>query len=89
MDFETLESAKKALTASLFKNQGGGGGIFINVEDRRIRIYVDLKRPREERPPPRNNRGTPNQNFDRGSFRGGNKPRGRGRGTPAASGKVM
>lgn len=88
VDFEEIESAKKAMIASLPYNQGGGGGIFVDGlgTERPLRIVVEVKKERGDRPPPRNQRGAaPNQSYDRGGYRGA----GRGRGRGISSGKAM
>ncbi|KAI5122099.1 hypothetical protein M0805_002221 [Coniferiporia weirii] len=81
VEYEELESAKRAIVASLPVSQGGEGGIRVDVgQENQLRIIIETKKERGERPPPRNPRGgTPGQGGDRGGFRG----RGRGRGIPA------
>ena len=89
VEYEDIESAKKAMLASLPTHQGGGGGIAVTPPgvDRPLKIIVEVKKERGDRPPPRNFRGgAPNQGYERSNFRGGAN-RGRGRGIP--SGKAM
>lgn len=78
LEFQSVESARRAIRASLPTNLGGEGGIRIGEDtdaERAPRITVEMRKERGERPmssrPPRT--GGPEQ---RGSFRG----RGRGRG---------
>lgn len=78
LEFQTVESARRAIRASLPVNLGGEGGIRIGEDtdaERAPRITVEMRKERADRPmsgrPPRT--GGPEQ---RGSFRG----RGRGRG---------
>ncbi|KAJ2919801.1 hypothetical protein MD484_g553, partial [Candolleomyces efflorescens] len=83
VEFQAVESAKRAIIASLNQNLGGEGGVFIDVGgDAPIRIFIETKKERGDRPPPSNRgRGGPPVNTDgRGTpFRGG---RGGGRGGP-------
>ncbi|QRV76581.1 nuclear transport factor 2 [Ceratobasidium sp. AG-Ba] len=85
LEFQTVESARRAILASLPTNQGGEGGIRIGEDtpnERAPRITVEMRKDRADRPasgrPPRTG-GGPEQ---RGSFRG----RGRGRGDGARGG---
>ncbi|KAF8889645.1 hypothetical protein BD779DRAFT_1671759 [Infundibulicybe gibba] len=52
LDFTTLDAAKKAITASLPQNMGGEGGIWIEVggEPSPVRISVETKREKGDRP---------------------------------------
>ncbi|QRV91420.1 nuclear transport factor 2 [Ceratobasidium sp. AG-Ba] len=79
LEFQTVESARRAILASLPTNQGGEGGIRIGEDtpnERAPRITVEMRKERADRPasgrPPRTGGGPE----PRGSFRG----RGRGRG---------
>ena len=75
-EYTTLDSARRAIAASLPPHQGGEGGIRIGDEANAHRIYIDVRKERGERPAPR-----PPMNGDRGrgGFRGrGGPPRGRG-----------
>jgi hypothetical protein len=80
-----VDSAKRAIIASMNQSHGGEGGVFIEVggDAAPIRIFIETKKERGDRPPPSNRgRGGPPVNTDgRGgpSFRGG---RGGGRGGP-------
>jgi len=78
LEFQSVDSARRAILASLPNNLGGEGGIRIGDDtttERAPRITVEMRKERGDRPmpgrPPRT--GGPEQ---RGSFRG----RGRGRG---------
>lgn len=80
VEFEEVESARRAMVASLNTNQGGDGGILFRTEGGdSLRLFVETKKERGDRPPTRGRGGMPPQG-DRGSFRG----RGRGRGGPSA-----
>lgn len=82
LEFEKLESAKRAITASLSPAQGGQGGVRIDVEGGgNVRIFIETKKERGERPMSRPRGGGPGQGVNggsdgRGYRRGG--PRGRG-----------
>lgn len=95
VEYSTVDAARRAIIASLNHNQGGEGGVKVDCgpEHGKIRISVEVRKERGDRPPPRqhahsNSRGgQPNQtggggNNERGGFRG----RGRGRGPPPAVG---
>ncbi|KAF8306051.1 hypothetical protein DL93DRAFT_2232761 [Clavulina sp. PMI_390] len=86
LEFEKLDSAKKAIIASLPQHMGGEGGVRIaegadpavpNFSRDAPRIIIETRKERGDRPPPKPRGGAPNG--DRGSFRGGP---GRGRGAP-------
>ncbi|KAJ2936864.1 hypothetical protein H1R20_g230, partial [Candolleomyces eurysporus] len=85
VEFQTVESAKRAIIASLSTNQGGEGGVYVDAgEGGSIRVYIETKKERGDRPPPGNRgRGGPPVNTDGG--RGG-PFRGRGRGGPRGGG---
>ena len=87
LEFLNIDHAKRAIIASLPMNQGGEGGIRIETggEAGTVRIIVDTKKERGDRPPPRTRGGGPPNNEQRGNFRGG-RGGGRGRG-PAPQGK--
>lgn len=78
-EFHSLDNAKRAIIASLPVSQGGEGGLRIDVggEAGQIRIVVETKKERGDRPPPRPRGGAPGNGDARGGFRGG---RGGGRG---------
>lgn len=79
LEFTQLDAARRAIAASLQIAQGGEGGIRIDGGESNARIYVETRKERGERPPPR---GGPNNNErGRGGFRGRGGP-GRGRGGP-------
>lgn len=87
LEFQTVDSAKRAIVASLPVGQGGEGGININVggEAGNVRIVVETRKERGDRPPSRPRGGAPvNGGGDaRGGFRGRGAPGGgRGRGAP-------
>ncbi|KAI0918626.1 hypothetical protein AcW1_009532 [Taiwanofungus camphoratus] len=81
LEFVHLDSAKRAIIASLPASQGGEGGIRIDVEGGQARILVETRKEKSERAPPR---GPPVNGGDRrGGFRGRGGPGGgRGRGAP-------
>jgi hypothetical protein len=85
LEFNTVESAKKAIIASLPTSQGGEGGVRIDVGGGdSVRITVETRKERGERPISRpRGGGTPNGGESRGNFRGRGGP-GRGRGGPPA-----
>lgn len=81
LEFVSVDSARRAILASLPVNLGGEGGIRVGEDtatERAPRITVEMRKERADRPmsgrPPRTAGG---QEQPRGSFRGG---RGRGRG---------
>ena len=86
LEFEKVESAKRAITTSLPHGQGGQGGV--KIDDGNLRIFFETKKERSERPMSRPRGGGPGQgvnggNDGRGGYRGGNRG-GRGRGPPRA-----
>lgn len=96
MEFTSLDAAKKAIITSLPPGQGGEGGIRIDVGGAggevggQVRISVETKKERGDRPAPRPRGGAPPVNGGErggGNFRGrGGPERARGRGT-AVGGK--
>ncbi|KAH7887068.1 hypothetical protein F5I97DRAFT_1927330 [Phlebopus sp. FC_14] len=81
LEFHSLDAAKKAIIASLPQNQGGEGGIRIDVggEAGQVRIVVETRKERGERPQNRPRGGGHMNGEARGGFRGGRGgPRGRG-----------
>lgn len=89
LEFAHLDSAKRAIAASLSPAQGGEGGIRIDLDGGagQARILVETRKEKSERQPPR---GPPMNGGDsrRGSFRGRGGPGGgRGRGGPPPSQK--
>jgi len=87
LEFEKLESAKRAITASLSPPQGGQGGVRIETEGGgNVRIFIETKKERGERPVSRPRGGGPGQGVNgggdgRGPYRG-RGPGSRGRGGP-------
>lgn len=85
LEFTTVDSARRAIIASLPMSQGGEGGIRIteghdNPHSRDVpRITVETRKERGERPPPRPRTGPPGGEM-RGGFRGLPNNRGRGAG---------
>jgi hypothetical protein len=75
-EFSSVEVARRAIIASLTQAQGGEGGVFIEVEDTPpIRIYIETRKERGDRPPARPRGGAVN-----GEGRGGQGPYRGGRG---------
>lgn len=89
LEFLSLDAAKKAIITSLPQNQGGEGGVRIDVggEIGQVRIFVETRKERGERPPSRPRGGGPMNGEARGGFRGGRGGPGRGRGAPPIGGK--
>ncbi|KIJ38973.1 hypothetical protein M422DRAFT_33023 [Sphaerobolus stellatus SS14] len=89
LEFGTLDSARKAIIASLPQPAGGEGGIRIDVEGGgSIRVNVETRKERGDRPQTRR-QGGPGQGQDgrggaQGGFRGGAQ---RGRGAGRGQGK--
>lgn len=84
LEFASVESARRAILASLPVNQGGEGGIRIGEDtpnERAPRITVEMRKERGDRPASgaRGRTGGPEQ---RGSFRGRGGGRGRGESRP-------
>lgn len=87
LEFHQLESAKKAIITSLPPSQGGEGGVRIDVggEVGQVRISIETRKERGERPVSRPRGGAPPNGEPRGGgsgFRGGRAGRGRGTSTP-------
>lgn len=82
LEFLSLDAARKAMITSLPQNQGGEGGVRIDIggEVGQVRIFVETRKERGERPQSRP-RG-PLNGETRGGFRGGRGGPGRGRGAP-------
>ena len=84
LEFEKLESAKRAITTSLPLGQGGQGGVRIEIGGgENVRIFIETKKERGERPVSKSRGGGPGQGVNgggdgRGSYRGRGPPRGRG-----------
>jgi len=88
IEFDKVDAARRAIAASLPPNQGGEGGIRVDVgEAGHIRINVETRKDRAERTVPgqRTGRGAGEQQ-QRGGFRGrGGAGGGRGRGAAPVS----
>jgi len=89
IEFEKVDSARRAIAASLLPNQGGEGGIRVDVgEATPAKINVETRKDRAERPNPRQRTGPTGageQQQQRGGFRGRGGPGGRGRGAAPVS----
>ncbi|KIM46989.1 hypothetical protein M413DRAFT_16524 [Hebeloma cylindrosporum] len=86
IEFQSVDSAKRAIIASLNQHQGGDGGVWIDVggEVGQVRITVETKKERGDRPVSRPRGGAPPVNGDgRGSSGGGGRG---GRGGAGAGG---
>jgi len=86
LEFSSVDAARRAIAASLPPSQGGEGGIRIDVGDgQHMRITIETRKERGERPPSRPRGGAPvNSDMRGGGFRGGRgggPGRGRGIGT--------
>ncbi|KAF8637880.1 hypothetical protein AX17_002503 [Amanita inopinata Kibby_2008] len=78
IEFQSVDSARRAITASLPQSQGGEGGLYIDVgEGGPVRIFVETKKERGERPVGRPRGGPPMMN---GEGRGGGSSGGHGPG---------
>jgi hypothetical protein len=87
LEFTTLDAARRAVIACLPPNAGGEGGIRIESPDGSfVRITVENRKERAERPASRPRGGGPPNGPDRGSFRGGRGGSMRGRGGPPPAG---
>lgn len=91
LEFISLDSAKRAISASLPQSQGGEGGVWLDVggDVGQVRISVETKKERGERPPSRPRGGAPPP-VNGGEGRGGSgfRARGGGRGGRGAPGAV-
>ncbi|KAF8900360.1 hypothetical protein CPB85DRAFT_1439543 [Mucidula mucida] len=81
VEFTTVDAARRAIIACLPSAQGGGGGMWVQVggDVGQVRITVETKKERGERPPSRPRGGAPQGDVRGGSLRGRGGPRG-GRG---------
>jgi RNA recognition motif. (a.k.a. RRM, RBD, or RNP domain) len=88
LEFAHLDSAKRAITASLPPAQGGGGGVRVDIDGGQVKIVIETRKERGERPVSRPRGGTPGQTVNgggdgRSGFRGRvGTGGGRGRGGP-------
>lgn len=88
LEFDKVESARKAIIASIPQHLGGEGGIRIGDGDPAVpnysrdvpRILIETRKERGERPPSKPRGGAP-PSGERGGYRGV----GRGRGAPRGS----
>lgn len=55
LEFASIDSAKRAIIASLTQNQGGEGGVWLDVgsDVGQLRISIETKKERGDRPTPR------------------------------------
>lgn len=80
LEFSSVETARRAIIASLNQSQGGEGGVYVDVgTDAPLRIYIETKKERGDRPTPRPRGGAPGVNGE-GRGQGGYRGRGTGRG---------
>ena len=85
LEFNNVDAARRAIVSSLPASQGGEGGIRIDVGDgQQVRITVETRKERGERPVSRPRGGAPVNGDVRGGFRGGRGGPGRGRGATNA-----
>lgn len=79
LEFEKVESARRAIITSLPLGAGGQGGVRVEEVDGTPRITFETKKERGERPVSRPRGGGPGQGMNGGSDgRGGFRPRGQG-----------
>jgi len=85
LEFTTVDAARRAIVASLPTAQGGEGGIRIDIgEGQQMRIMVETRKERGERPVSRPRGGAPVNGDMRGGGGGGGF---RGRGGPGRGGR--
>ncbi|KAM6503458.1 hypothetical protein JOM56_000401 [Amanita muscaria] len=67
IEYQTVDSARRAIIASLPHKDGGEGGLFIEVggDVGQIRLTVETKKERGDRPPNRGRGGPPMMNGER------------------------
>ena len=82
LEFSSVDAARRAIVASLPPSQGGEGGIRIDAGDgQQVRITIETRKERGERPVSRPRGGAPvNGDMRGGGFRGRGGGPGRGRG---------
>ena len=80
VEYTAVDSAKRAIINCLPASQGGGGGMWVETggEVGSVRITVETKKERGERPPSRPRGGAPQGEVRGGSVRGRGGARGRG-----------
>ncbi|KAF5356956.1 hypothetical protein D9756_006589 [Leucocoprinus leucothites] len=78
VEFSSVDVARRAIIASLNNAQGGEGGVFVDVgEDQPpVRIFIETRKERGDRPPARPRGGAPPVNGEgrgghQGPYRGG------------------
>ncbi|TRM63660.1 hypothetical protein BD626DRAFT_494985 [Schizophyllum amplum] len=88
VEFETVEAARKAIRDSATGGgMGQGTGVYIDVGGEQIRIVIETKKERGERPPSQPHSSTLQAGRGRGGFRGGDRGGSmRGRGGPPRGG---
>lgn len=92
VEFTTVEAARRAIAISLPQSQGGEGGIWLDAPSEsgpQVRITVETKKERNERPPSRPRGGAPGSDGAQrgGANVGGGNFRGRGGGGPGRGGR--
>lgn len=89
IEFQSLDSARRAITASLPQNQGGEGGLFMDVggETGQVRILVETKKDRADRSGGRGRPPTVNGGEGRGGGGAGGHGGGHGAGGQGAYGR--
>jgi hypothetical protein len=93
LEFDKLESAKKAIVTCLPLHLGGEGGVRIGDGDPAVpnysrdvpRISIETRKERGDRPPSKPRGGAP-PGGDRGGYRGVGRGRGAPRGSAATNG---
>lgn len=86
IEFQSLDSARRAIIASLPQSQGGEGGLFMDVggDAGQVRILVETKKDRADRS---GGRGRPPPTVNGGEGRGGGGPGGHGAGGQGTYGR--
>jgi len=86
LEFKSVDSAKRAIIASLHPNSGGDGGVKLDEEKygSPARVTVETRKERADRPGPRLRGGTP---IPAGEGRGGGDKGTSGSGGPAQQGQ--
>ena len=57
LEFQSVDSARKAIIASLSPSQGGEGGVWVEIGGEQHRISIETKKDKAERGPSRPYRG--------------------------------